>query len=70
MRNIAMPDSYSHRSSPTKTNTNQNGLIDTNPGDTPTEPDYSRDDQEITPVNEAALERPTEKAPQENQEKS
>ncbi|MCU0551741.1 MAG: hypothetical protein MUC48_20555 [Leptolyngbya sp. Prado105] len=66
-----MPDSYSHRSSPTKTNTNQNGLIDADPGDTPTEPDYSRDDQEITPVNEAALERPTEeKAPQENQKES
>jgi hypothetical protein len=65
-----MPDSNSHRSNPTKTNTNQNSLIDANPGDTPTEPDYSRDDQEITPVNEAALERPTEKAPSEDQKKS
>lgn len=65
-----MPDSYSHRSSPTKTNTNQNGLIDANPGDTPTEADYSRDDQDITPVNEAALERPTEKESDKDQKKS
>lgn len=65
-----MPDSYSHRSSPTKTNTNQNSLIDANPGDTPTEPDYSRDDQDVTPVNEAALERPTEKESSQDQKNS
>jgi hypothetical protein len=65
-----MPDSYSHRSSPTKTNTNQNSLIDANPGDTPTEPDYSRDDQDVTPVNEAALERPTEKGSDKDQKNS
>ena len=56
-----MAKSLSHKTNSTKPNTNQNGSIDTNPGDTPTEVDYSRDDQDITPVNEAALERPTEK---------
>ena len=47
----------SHKGVNTKT-TNQNGVIDANPGDTPTEADYSRDDQEVTPVNPAATERP------------
>ncbi|MBD1843379.1 hypothetical protein H6F89_08185 [Cyanobacteria bacterium FACHB-63] len=64
-----MPDSLSHRSSPTKTNTNQNGLIDADPGDTPTEPDFSRDDQEVTPVNEATFERPQEPSQEPSTEK-
>lgn len=37
---------------------NQNSIIDPNPGSTPTEPDFSRDDQNVTPVNPAATERP------------
>ncbi|MGG6267834.1 hypothetical protein ACQ4M3_12130 [Leptolyngbya sp. AN03gr2] len=57
-----MAKSNSHKTSPTKPNTNQNGEIDLNPGDTPTEADYTRDDQDVTPVNEAAFERPTETA--------
>ncbi len=65
-----MAKSLSHKTSPTKPNTNQNGEIDTNPGDTPTEVDYSRDDQEITPVNEAAFERPTESAAEKDQKQS
>lgn len=62
-----MAKSYSQKTSPTKPNTNQNGEIDLNPGDTPTEADYTRDDQDITPVNEAAFERPTEKATESDQ---
>ncbi|MGV0023616.1 hypothetical protein [Phormidesmis priestleyi] len=50
----------SHSGVNTKT-TNQNGVIDANPGDTPTDVDYSRDDQEVTPVNPAATERPKDK---------
>lgn len=65
-----MPDSFSHRSSPTKTNTNQNGLIDANPGDIPTEPDFSRDDQDVTPVNEATFERPEEQSKEQSKEQS
>lgn len=42
----------------TKPNVNQNTNIDPNPGDTPTEVDYSRDDQDVTPVNPEAMERP------------
>lgn len=41
-----------------KPNTNQNGLIDTDPANVPTEADFSRDDQAVTPVNPAAMERP------------
>lgn len=62
-----MAKSNSQKTSPTKSNTNQNGQIDPNPGDTPTEADYTRDDQDITPVNEAAFERPTEEAPESNE---
>lgn len=43
-----------------KPNTNQNSLIDTNPANVPTEADFSRDDQDVTPVNPAAMERPEE----------
>jgi hypothetical protein len=50
----------SHKGSSEKPNTNQNSLIDPDPGDTPTEVDYSRDDQDVTPVNPAATERPKE----------
>jgi hypothetical protein len=50
--------SASHKSTSDKPNVNKNSVIDPNPGDTPTEPDYSRDDQDVTPVNPAALERP------------
>ncbi len=57
----------SHKSNAEKPNTNQNGLIDLNPGDTPTEPDFSRDDQDVTPTNPAALERPAESATDSNQ---
>ncbi|MBD2079134.1 hypothetical protein [Leptolyngbya sp. FACHB-17] len=65
-----MPDSFSHRSSPTKTNTNQNGLIDADPGNTPTEPDFTRDDQDVTPVNEATFERPQESSTEKEQKQS
>lgn len=50
----------SHKGTSEKPNVNQNGSIDPNPGDTPTEPDFSRDDQDVTPVNPEALERPTD----------
>ncbi|MER3434554.1 MAG: hypothetical protein C4288_14300 [Leptolyngbya sp. ERB_1_1] len=65
-----MAKSFSHKTSPTKDNTNQNGLIDANPGDTPTEVDYTRDEQDVTPVNEAALERPTEETTEKDQKQS
>ncbi len=65
-----MAKSFSHKTSPTKSNTNQNGLIDPNPGDTPTEADYTRDDQDVTPVNEAAFERPTEESTEKDQKQS
>ncbi|NDJ16969.1 hypothetical protein [Myxacorys almedinensis] len=42
----------------TKPNVNQNSNINPDPGDTPTEVDYSRDDQDITPANPNAMERP------------
>lgn len=45
-----------------KLNTNQNGLIDLDPANVPTEADYSRDDQEVTPVNPAAMERPKDQS--------
>ncbi len=50
----------SHKGNAAKPNTNQNGLIDPDPADTPTEADYSRDDQDVTPVNSAAMARPEE----------
>lgn len=60
--------SASHKSTSEKPNNNQNSLIDPNPGDTPTEEDYSRDDQDVTPVNSAATERPKQdSAPQQQQ---
>ncbi|HTL89431.1 MAG TPA: hypothetical protein VL134_08510 [Leptolyngbya sp.] len=65
-----MADSNSQRTSPTKTNTNQNGLIDPKPGEIPTEADYSRDDQAINSTKEAALERPTEEPTEEKQKQS
>ncbi|BAU10142.1 hypothetical protein LEP3755_06220 [Leptolyngbya sp. NIES-3755] len=65
-----MAKSNSQKTSPTKPNTNQNGEIDPNPGDTPTEADYTRDDQDVTPVNEAAFERPTEEATENDQKQS
>lgn len=45
-----------------KPNTNQNGLIDPDPANVPTEADYSRDDQDVTPVNPAAMERPQDQS--------
>lgn len=42
--------------------TNQNGVIDPNPGDTPTEPDFTRDDQDVTPTNPAATQRPDQES--------
>jgi hypothetical protein len=70
MREEIMPDSYSHKTSTIKSNTNQNDLTDPNPGDTPTEADFSRDDQDVTPVNEAAFERPTEESTEKDQKQS
>ncbi|KAM3091798.1 hypothetical protein ACKFKG_23985 [Phormidesmis sp. 146-35] len=55
----------SHKGTNAKT-TNQNGVIDADPGSTPTEADYSRDDQDVTPVNPAATERPKDQ-PSESQ---
>jgi hypothetical protein len=48
----------SHKGNAAKLNTNQNGLIDPDPANVLTEVDYSRDDQDVTPVNPAAVERP------------
>ena len=52
----------SHKGSAAKPNNNQNGLIDPDPTGVPTEADYSRDDQDVTPVNPAAMERPEDQA--------
>ncbi|MCY7322409.1 MAG: hypothetical protein LH660_11570 [Phormidesmis sp. CAN_BIN36] len=52
----------SHKGSSAKPNNNQNGLIDPDPIGVPTEADYSRNDQDVTPVNAAATERPKEQS--------
>lgn len=54
----------SHKSNAEKPNVNANGLINIDPGETPVEPDFTRDDQEVTPTNPEALERPTEPQPE------
>ena len=51
-----------HKGSATKPNTNHNGLIDPDAANIPTEADYSRNDQDVTPVNLAAMERPEDQA--------
>jgi hypothetical protein len=60
--------SASHKSPSIKPNVNANGVSDADP-DTPTEIDYSRNDQDVTPANPAALERPTEESTQETRQK-
>jgi hypothetical protein len=60
--------SASHKSTSIKPNVNANGVSDPDP-DVPTEIDYSRDDQEVTPANPAVLERPTEESAQETTQK-
>ena len=51
----------SHKGKSIKPNVNANGTnINTSEPNLPTEADYSRDDQDVTPVNPAAMERPTE----------
>jgi hypothetical protein len=61
-------ESASHKSPSIKPNVNASGVSEPDP-DVPTEVDYSRDDQDVTPVNSTVLERPTEEETQESLEK-